>query len=183
MPMSPSRDFRSVALATSRLSLRSLTPADAAESFAASTPALTRFMRWDPSPSPAAFAEVWRESLPQMAAGTDLAAVVRLRSTQEFLGMAGLHHIGNLEPEIGIWIKEAAHGAGYGREAVAAIVAWASRELGAAGFSYPVALANRPSRRIAESLGGTLVGTRELRKASGVVLEEVVYRIPPPTRT
>src|SRR5947199_92995 len=120
MPMSPARDLRTVALATTRLSLRSFTPADAAESFAASTPTLTRFMRWDPSPSPAAFA---------------------------------------------------------------AIVAWASRELQAAGFTYPVAVANRSSRRLAESLGGTLVGTRELRKAGGVVLEEVVYRIPPPTRT
>ena len=181
--MSPARDLRTVALATTRLSLRSFTPADAAESFAASTPTLTRFMRWDPSPSPAAFAEVWHEWLPQMAAGTDLALVVRLVSTQEFLGMAGLHHVGSPEPEVGIWIKEPVHGAGYGREAVAAIVAWASRELQAAGFTYPVAVANRSSRRLAESLGGTLVGTRELRKAGGVVLEEVVYRIPPPTRT
>ena len=177
--MSPARDFRSVALATTRLSLRSFTAADAAESFAASTPTLTRFMRRDPSPSPASFAEVWREWLSQMAAGTDLALVVRLVRTQEFLGMAGLHHIGSPEPEIGIWIKETAHGAGYGREAVAAIVARASRESGVTGFIYPVAVANRPSRRLAESLGGTLVGTRELRKASGVVLEEVVYRIPP----
>jgi hypothetical protein len=30
---------------------------------------------------------------------------------------------------------------------------------------------------LAESLGGTLVGTRQLQKPSGVVLDEVVYRI------
>jgi len=34
------------------------------------------------------------------------------------------------------------------------------------------------SRRLAESLGGTVVGTRMLEKPSGVTLEEVVYRIP-----
>ena len=114
-----------------------------------------------------------------MTAGTDLALVVRLASTGDFLGMVGLHHIGSPEPEIGIWIKEAAQGAGYGREAVAATIAWASQRIGAAAFIYPVAIENRPSRRLAERLGGSLVGTRELRKPSGV-LEEVVYRIPPP---
>ena len=99
--------------------------------------------------------------------------VVRLQSTGEFLGMAGLHHIGDPEPEIGIWIKEAAHGFGYGRDAVATAIAWASSELGATGFIYPVVKENWPSRHLAESLGGTLVGTRTLTKASGVVLDEV----------
>jgi RimJ/RimL family protein N-acetyltransferase len=92
------------------------------------TPTLTHFMAWDPSPSLAAFAEIWRGWLPKMAAGTDLALTIRLQSTGEFMGMAGLLCIGQPEPEIGIWIKEAAHGAGYGREAVAAVVAWHSRE-------------------------------------------------------
>ena len=52
--------------------------------------------------------------------------------------------------------------------------------MGAAGFIYPVAVANGPSRRLAESFGGALVGRRELRKPSGVLLDEVVYRIPAP---
>jgi RimJ/RimL family protein N-acetyltransferase len=173
-------DLRSIALMSARLSLRSFTAADAPESFAASTPTLTRFMGWDPSPSLEAFAEVWREWLPQMASGTDLALVVRLKSTGEFLGMAGLHHIGCAEPEIGIWIKEAAHGSGYGREAVATAIAWASEPVGASGFIYPVAVQNKPSRRLAESLGGSHASVRELRKPSGVVLEEVIYRIPAP---
>ena len=113
-----------------------------------------------------------------MAAGTDVSLVVRLTSTGEFLGMAGLHQIGDPEPEIGIWIKEAAHGAGYGREAIAATIDWASRRLELAAFTYPVAVENRPSRRLAESVGGALVGTRQLRKPSGIILDEVVYRIP-----
>lgn len=181
--MSQALDLRSIALTTSRLSVRSFTAADAADSFAAATPPLTRFMPWDPSPSLSAFAEVWRTWLPKMAAGTDLALVVRLRSTREFLGMAGLHCIDSGQPEIGIWIKEAAHGLGYGCEAVAAIIAWASERIGVAGFIYPVAVANAGSRRLAERLGGALVGTRELRKPSGVMLEAVVYRIPPTSQT
>jgi hypothetical protein len=76
--MKDMKDLRAVAIESRRLSLRSFTGADAAESFAAATVAVTRFMGWDPSPSPAAFAEVWHEWLPQMAAGTDVALTVRL---------------------------------------------------------------------------------------------------------
>jgi RimJ/RimL family protein N-acetyltransferase len=171
-------DLSAIEITSTRLCLRSFKAEDAAESFAEATPTLTRFMGWDPSPSLAAFAEIWRDWLPKMAAGTDLALTVRLQSTGEFLGMAGLHCIGRPEPEIGIWVKEAAHGVGYGREAVAAVVAWHSRESGTNGFTYPVAIENRRSRSLAESLGGRLVGTRELRKPGGVVLDEVVYLVP-----
>jgi hypothetical protein len=48
-------------------------------------------MAWDPFPSLAAFAEIWRGWLPKMAAGTDLALSVRLQSTDDFMGMASLH--------------------------------------------------------------------------------------------
>jgi RimJ/RimL family protein N-acetyltransferase len=172
------KDLRSVAIESKRLSLRSFTGADADESFSAATMAVTRFMGWDPSPSPVAFAEIWHEWLPRMAAGTEVALTVRLRSTGEFLGVAGLHRIGGSEPELGIWIKEQAQGIGYGGEAIAAVVAWAARTLAVTSFEYPVAVENWRSRRVAESLGGAVVGTRMLRKPSGVVLDEVVYRIP-----
>ena len=172
------KDLRAVAIESKRLSLRSFTDADAAESFAAATLVVTRFMGWDPAPSPAAFAEIWHEWLPRMAAGTDVMLTIRLRSTGEFLGVAGLHRIGTPEPEPGIWIKEQAQGIGYGREAIAAAIVWAARALGVTSFEYPVAVANRRSRRVAESLGGVLVGTRVLVKPSGVALDEVVYRIP-----
>jgi RimJ/RimL family protein N-acetyltransferase len=172
------KDLRAVAIESERLSLRSFTGADAAESFVAATVVVTRFMGWDPSPSPAAFAEVRHEWLPRMAAGTDVALTVRLRLTGEFLGLAGLHRIGNPEPELGIWIKEQAQGIGYGREAVAAMIAWAAGAFTVTSFEYPVVVENRRSRGVAESLGGVLAGTGILRKPSGVMLDEVVYRIP-----
>jgi RimJ/RimL family protein N-acetyltransferase len=171
-------DLRNTDLSSPRLSLKAFVPEDAKEVFGAVTPRLTRFMSFDPSPSLDAFARVWGAWLPQMAAGTDLFLVVRLRSTGEFLGVAGLHGIGNPEPETGIWIKESVHGSGYGWEAVATVVAWASRECGATAFLYPVVEENRPSRRLAESLGGTVVGARRLRKSAGLEHPEVIYRIP-----
>ena len=69
-------------------------------------------------------------------------------------------------------------GIAIGREAVAIIVAFAANDLGKQAVVYPVAEQNGPSRRLAERLGGRIVGTRLLRKASGVEHPEVVYRIP-----
>jgi RimJ/RimL family protein N-acetyltransferase len=178
--MGADSDLTGIELLANRLSLRAFTPADAPEIFAAVSPTITRFMSWDPSPSLAAFAEVWRQWLPRMAVGTDLSLVIRLRVTDEFLGVAGIHRIGSAEPEVGIWLKETAHCLGYGREAVAAIV-WARAHIGATALIYPVAKQNLPSRRLAESLHGIISGERNLRKSSGVVLDEVVYRIPSAT--
>jgi RimJ/RimL family protein N-acetyltransferase len=179
--MSAESDLTGIKLVANRLSLRTFTPADAPEIFAAVSPAITRFMAWDPSPSLAGFAEVWRQWLPRMTAGTDLSLVIRLRVTDEFLGVAGVHRIGSAEPEVGIWLKETVHGLGYGREAIGAIVKWAPAHIGATALIYPVAKQNHPSRRLAESLHGAIVGERNLRKSSGIVLDEVVYRIPAAT--
>jgi RimJ/RimL family protein N-acetyltransferase len=176
--MGAESDLTSIKLFANRLALRAFTPADAPEIFAAVSPTITRFMAWDPSPSLATFAEVWRRWLPRMTAGTDLSLVIRLTSTDEFVGVAGVHGIGSAEPEVGIWLKETAHGLGYGREAIGAIAKWAPAHIGATALIYPVAKQNLPSRRLAESLHGVIVGERKLRKSSGVVLDEVVYRIP-----
>ena len=132
--MGAESDFTGIKLLSNRLALRAFTPADAPEIFTAVSPTITRFMSWDPSPSPAAFAEVWRQWLPRMTAGTDLSLVIRLRATDEFLGVAGVHRIGSAEPDAGIWLKEPAHRLGYGREAIGAIVQMGPRAYRRRGF-------------------------------------------------
>jgi RimJ/RimL family protein N-acetyltransferase len=89
------------------------------------------------------------------------------------LGLVGLHAAKTTRPEIGIWIREDVHGNGIGREAVAALAAWASGEFDPDYFEYPVAEENLASRRIAEGLGGSIVETR-----SNLKYTSVVYRIP-----
>src|SRR5262249_46574804 len=150
------------------------TAADADEVFDAVTPSLTRFLAFEPSPSRAAFAEVWRPWLPQMARGTHLYLVVRLAGSREFLGVAGLRDVGGPEPEVGIWIKEPAQRRGYGSEAVRAMIDWAARRPETESFLYPVAAENQRSRRIAERLGGDAIATRDNPKFTTTVL----YRIP-----
>jgi RimJ/RimL family protein N-acetyltransferase len=171
-------DLSSTSLRTTRLLLRAFGPPDAPDAHAGATPTLTRYMGWDPALSLEDFEQIWRTWLPMMVAGTDVYFAVRLVSDHEFLGMAGLHCVDASEPEVGIWIKEAMHGYGFGREAVAAIVSFAAQNLGKRTVVYPVVEQNLHSRHLAECLGGTLIGRRTLRKASGVELPEVIYRIP-----
>jgi RimJ/RimL family protein N-acetyltransferase len=173
-------DLSSVSLLSPRLLLKSFTDADAREAFLAATPTIARFMSWEPSPSLEAFERIWQSWLPKMRAGTDVSLVVRHNVSLEFLGTAGLHNTDAIEPEVGIWIKESQHGYGYGREAVATIVAFAANDLDKQAVVYPVVEQNGPSRHLAESLSGRIIGTRLLRKAAGIVHPEVVYRIPAP---
>ena len=171
-------DLNSVSLSSQRLLLKSFTGDDAREAFLAATPTVARFMSWDPAPSPEAFELIWQSWLPKMRAGTDVHLAARRLPSLEFLGNAGLHKVDAVEPEIGIWIRESQHGFGYGREAVAMIIAFAVKHLGKHAVVYPVVEQNAPSRRLAETLGGKVIGTRTLRKATGVEHPEVVYRIP-----
>jgi RimJ/RimL family protein N-acetyltransferase len=166
-------DLSALSLASQRLLLKSFAGDDARETFAEATPAIARFMSWEPASSFEEFAVVWQSWIPKMRAGTDVSFAVRHRPSLEFLGAAGLHNIDAEEPEAGIWIKESQHGYGYGREAVARIVAFAGDDLGKRAVLYPVVEQNGPSRRLAESLGGRIIGSRLLRKGAGVV-----YRIP-----
>jgi GNAT superfamily N-acetyltransferase len=76
-------------------------------------------------------------------------------------------------PELGLWLKESAHGQGFGREVVAELVEWGHAALGKESFIYPVAVQNTASRRIAEKLHGKIIGNRTNPK-----YDSVVYRIP-----
>ncbi|MFS8980422.1 GNAT family N-acetyltransferase [Cupriavidus necator] len=146
---------------------------DAAEVFPCITPTLARFMEWEPSPSPAAFAAVWHDWLPAMEHGSDFVFTIRRADDGLFIGLGGLHHADTPAPEPGIWIREDCHGHGYGLEAVTAIVEWARANLTLSHLVYPVAEQNWASRRIAEALGGEVVG-----RSSSPKYERVIYRIP-----
>jgi RimJ/RimL family protein N-acetyltransferase len=99
--------------------------------------------------------------------------VIRQRDGGAFLGLVGIHHIKQAIPELGVWIREDRHREGIGREAVGLAVEWARVTLDVQCFNYPVAEANHPSRRIAESLGGTVTSRCETPKFGSVI-----YQIP-----
>lgn len=170
-------DFTRLELVSPRLTLKSYTDADAEEVFAAVTPTLCRYLTFDPQPDLPSFIAVvagWRED---MAAGRMAVFVVRSAADGAFFGLAGLHGIHEGAPECGIWIKEAAHGHGYGREAMARVVAWAGDELDLDHVYYSAAVENIASRRLVEKLGGRELGRTTIRKLSGVELPSVRYRL------
>jgi RimJ/RimL family protein N-acetyltransferase len=124
-----------------------------------------------------AFQATGADWLARMEKGTDLPLLIRLASSREFLGMATLQYVDTAEPALGIWLKEGAHGKGYGREAGLAILAWVGKVRGAEVLQYPVVAGDIPSKRLAEALGGKKGGSHTLRKVSGTELKVLEYRI------
>ena len=84
------------------------------------------------------------------------------------------------------WLKEGAHGKGYGREAAHALLNWLRDAMRVEFVHYPVVAGDIPSKRLAEALGGKKGGSHAHRKAWGAELKVLEYRIdtglpiPPP---
>ena len=109
----------------------------------------------------------------------------RLQNRTSFLSSSGGSTTGNalawprgktrilFRLELGLRLKESAHGQGFGREVVAALVKWGHATLGKERFIYPVAVQNTARRRIAENLHGEIIDNRTNPK-----YDSVVYRIP-----
>jgi len=105
--------------------------------------------------------------------------VVLKRNTEEFLGCCGLHGKGKpTTPELGVWLKTAAHSRGYGKEAVTALKHWTDAHIRCDYLIYPADRANTPSRRIPESLGGQVVREETAPTLAGGTLDLLVYHIP-----
>ncbi len=160
-----------VVIQSSRLRLSEFQMRDAREVFGCITPGVARFMPWEP---PSWSEYVTRcEKRVQAPELNKFSFVIRRLDNGECLGMASLEDADSVSPELGLWLKESAHGQGYGREVVAALVEWGHASLGKESFLYPVAIQNVASRRIAEKLHGEIIGNRTNPK-----YDSVVYGIP-----
>ena len=160
-----------IVIQSPRLQLSQFQMVDAPEVFGCITPAITKFMPWEP-PS-------WSEYVSrcemrvQAPDPNQFSFVIRRLHNRECLGMASFEGADSVSPELGLWLKEGAHGQGFGQEVVAALIDWGHATLGKESFLYPVAVQNTASRRIAEKLGGEIIGNLTKPK-----YEAVVYRIP-----
>jgi len=106
----------------------------------------------------------WQKELKE---GTKLFMAVTLKKSGEFLGCFTIEDVGSKTPEMGGWIKKSAHGHGYGREAAAALKQWADKNLDYHHIVWPCAVANVPSCKLAESLGGKINREYEKKMVSG----------------
>ena len=162
-----------------RLLLKPIGSEYAAEIFQEFTPEITTYMM-PRSPSHISETEQFiAETCRQREAGTDLGFVILDKQSSEFLGVCGLHGTHNSkQPEVGLWLKKAAHKKGLGREAISVLKDWCEQALDVEGLIYPVDRRNQPSRRIPEVLGGRIVDEKKEMNMSGNELEEVIYLIP-----
>jgi len=160
-----------VVIQSPRLQLSQFQMMDAQEVFGCITPSITKFLPWEP-PS-------WRDYVTrcekriQAPDPNKFHFVIRQLDNGECLGMASFEDADSASPEIGLWLKESAHRQGFGREVVASLIQWGHVSLGKGSFTYPVAVQNIASRRIAEKLHGEIIGSRTNPK-----YDSVIYRIP-----
>jgi ribosomal-protein-alanine N-acetyltransferase len=157
------------------------TTVDHAEAvFSEFTDEITRYMYPRPAARLEETLDFIERSRERTAAGGNLQLTILSRETGEFLGCCGLHGESNpRSPELGIWLKRGAHGRGYGREAIGELVGWASDNLVVDHILYPVDRNNLASRKIPESLGGTIVAEKSDVGHGGNPLDLVIYRLEP----
>jgi ribosomal-protein-alanine N-acetyltransferase len=145
--------------------------------FESFTPEITTYMFPAPAKNIDETLQFIRVARASTQSGQDLQVAILHGDTGEFLGHGGLHHVDTPTPELGIWIKKAAHGNGYGLEAVAGLADWAACNLHFKYLIYPVDRRNLASRRIPEVLGGAIAAEYTQTNASGNLLNLLEYRI------
>ncbi len=110
---------------------------------------------------------------------TDLRLQLVHTASGRFVGGSGLHRIdwAVRKFEIGYWIRTSEAGRGYASEAVAAITAYAARELAAERVEIRCDSRNERSRRVAERNGFTLEGTLRSERVdvSGAPCDALVF--------
>jgi RimJ/RimL family protein N-acetyltransferase len=175
-------------LTTERLTLRAHGAADHADSLALwSDPEVARHIGGSPSTAE----EVWSRILrygglwPLLGYGY---WHVSETATGRFLGEAGLAdyrralgEVSGFAPEAGWAFAPSAHGKGYAREAMAAILAWADDTLAATRTVCMIAPANAPSRRLADRLGYRPLGAATYRGSETLLFERPGRKAPEPT--
>jgi [ribosomal protein S5]-alanine N-acetyltransferase len=171
-------DLLSIEIVSDRIKLVTISTDFERDTFEEFTNEVTIYMFPSPEKDIQGIRDFIFESRQAIAAGYNLQFVILSKATSEFLGCVGLHGEKNARtPEIGIWLKKAAHGSGYGREAVHLVVNWTIENIDIDYFIYPVDRRNLPSRKIPESLGGRASSEFEQTTPTGKYLDMLVYRI------
>jgi ribosomal-protein-alanine N-acetyltransferase len=168
---------------TRRLTLRPSNAGDAARAFEIrADPAVSRMLSLARFPPSRDEIETWFSHHPEEWAD-GLAYRFAILLDGRMIGLVDLDDItpDGAEAEIGVWLEQARWGAGYGEEAVRALVAFAFGPLGLSRLRAGCAEDNAASRAIIEDLGFRYVGdvaAPSLSRGEDVVQRR--YRLEPP---
>lgn len=170
--------FRSVKILGERLKLVPISVQYAEVIFEEFTDQITRFMIPATPKHINDIHEFIHISERNMEQNIDLTFAILDKSTEEFLGVCGLHGKPSpKEPILGIWLKKSAHGNRFGQEAIKFLTEWARQNLVYDYLIYPCDKDNIPSRKIAERLNGKIFRRGKVKSLSGKTLNEVAYKI------
>lgn len=86
------------------------------------TPAVAKYLSFDPTGSREFMQEYIRRSRIEVTYGTALVLAILDKQTKEFIGSCALNDINNESVEIGLWLKESAQNKRFGTEVVEAMV-------------------------------------------------------------
>lgn len=107
----------------------------------------------------------------------DMLELVILAQDGEFLGSLEVFGLQEKTPEIGLWLKKNAQGAGYGYEALKAVIEYLNETKKYPYYIYEVDVRNTPSIRLAEKFQCEKGGCEEITTESGKKLKLQTYRI------
>jgi len=171
-------DFLSIEIVGKRVLLNPISLDSSDEIFREFTSEITKYMLPSPPSDISQIVSFIEMSIEGMNNKTDLVLKISDLESGEFLGVCGLHSRGKpKEPELGVWLKKSAHHKHYGREAISNFVKWTQENVVLNYLIYPVDKENIPSVKVAESLGGQIIGEGIKENMSGNVLNEVIYKI------
>ncbi|MEQ1849294.1 MAG: GNAT family N-acetyltransferase [Candidatus Peribacteraceae bacterium] len=170
-------DLRQTKIETKRLLLVPVSTKYAEQIFLEYREPVTNYMNYGAPENLEILESRIKEREVDMEQGTNLFMATLLKESGELLGCFALEDLNKKNPELGGWLKKAAHGHRYGQEAAAALKQWADKNLEYDYIIWPCATLNTPSRKLAESLSGKVHKEYEKKTASGKVSPYVEYRI------
>ena len=145
-----------------RLILRPTSNHDAQDIYREFNDNVTTFLTRGPNESLKATHDFISRSIEATKNGEKLQLTVTDRN-DEFLGLTSIERADSQTPELGLWLKEAAQGNGYGPELIFALVDWANNNL---DFDYLIFRAD------AENVGSWKIAEKLLKKYKGEFVGE-----------
>ena len=161
---------------TQRLVIQPFTDRYLEDYFQEFTDEITRYQYPDAFQNLEAAREVLSGFTREMEQGNMLELAILSRNG-EFLGSAEVFGIRERTPEIGLWLKSAAHGKGYGYEALEGVLEYLDRTGEYEYLIYEADVRNEPSIRLIEKFRCEKGGCEDITTESGKKLALRIYRV------
>lgn len=140
------------------------------------TQEITKYQYPDSFPDMQAAEQTLSQFVRGMARG-DMLELVILSLSGEFLGSVEVFGLREQTPEIGLWLKRAAHGLGYGYEALRCVIDALNAAQKYSYYLYEADVRNTASIRLAEKFQFQKGGCEEITTESGKTLRLQTYHI------